>query len=158
MTPRPRSRLVGTAAGCRVINWSYQFLLVGLHRTAVQASGNRRRYMHTLAGAAKKGPDGPAGISREEYGRLIVQLEMLCRSAEQVLAEKKAFFPDLQQLAVYVAQIRQMLSELSALPEHRDGRGMPHKISTYLSDRFLELEGRIKELRNDLDQDGKPEF
>lgn len=113
--------------------------------------------MNILTGAAKKGPDGPAGISREEYDRLIVQLEMLCRSAGRALAEKKMHFPDVQQLAVYVAQIRRMLSELSALPEHPDGRGMPHQISTWLSGRFLELEGRVKELRNDFERDGKPE-
>ena len=114
--------------------------------------------MNTLAGASKKGPDGPAGISREEYCRLTVQLEMLCRAAEQALAEKKVHSPDIQQMAVYVAQIRQMLSELSVLPELSDGRGMPHQISTFLSDRFLELEGRVKELRNDLERDGRPEF
>lgn len=114
--------------------------------------------MDTLAGAAQKGPDGPTGFSREEYGRMIVQLEMLCRSAGQAVAEKKARFPDAQQLAVYVAQIRQMLSELSVLPEHPDGRGMPHQISVWLSERFLELEGRVKELRNDLERHGRPEF
>ena len=114
--------------------------------------------MNIPAGAAKTGPDGTAGISREEYGLLIVQLEMLCRSAGQALAEKKVHFPDVQQLAVYVAQIRQMLSELSVLPEHPDGWGMPRQISTFLSGRFLELEGRVKELRNDLERDGKREF
>ncbi len=89
-------------------------------------------------------------ICREESDRLFVMLETLFRDAGSLLAERPSRIREVEELAGHVAEIRRLLLHLSRLPMLPGGRGMPHELSRYLAARYEELEGRVKELRNDI--------
>lgn len=95
-----------------------------------------------------------AAMAREDHVQLYAVLEKMARDAAGLVAKQTATPQEIRDMAVYLTDIRRLLTELSLLPDPADGWGMPREISRYLAGRFLELEGRVKELRNDLARPG----
>ena len=89
------------------------------------------------------------GISAENEG-LFSTLDDLCHTSWHLLRKNNVTLEDTRQLADYVTQVRVLLTEL----EHSEAR--LHRSETALSSiaglkqRYLELEGMVKEARNNL--------
>jgi len=86
----------------------------------------------------------------EDRDELFQMLDGLSRKASEVLARRRAKAADVQLLAGYVAEIRHLLHELSLLSLRPGAPAAPHEQCRSLVERYLELEGMVKELRNDL--------
>lgn len=92
----------------------------------------------------------PAGSACEHLAEIFAMLDSLSRKASEILARRKAKAADVEILAGHVAEIRQLLSELSRLSLRHGNVAAPHEECRDLAARYLELEGMVKELRNDL--------
>jgi hypothetical protein len=92
----------------------------------------------------------PAFTGGEGYERLVRMLEVLSHDALEIVQKRPECLKEVELMAAYIAEIRQTLSQISFLQMRADGSGIPQTVTRALSDRFLELEGRVKELRNDL--------
>jgi hypothetical protein len=89
-------------------------------------------------------------FARKEAGELFEQLDRLFRDASQVLTRRPQNAAEMTQLAGSVAEIRHLLVELSSMPLPKGRQGSSREHCRALADRYLDLEGRVKELRNDL--------
>ncbi|MDA8100729.1 MAG: hypothetical protein M0042_14020 [Nitrospiraceae bacterium] len=85
-----------------------------------------------------------------EKGELMAALDHVCRNAERIIACNPADTEELALLARRVAEIRSLLQVLRA-ESATPGRALASVNAGLesLVDRYLELEGKVKELRND---------
>ncbi len=85
-----------------------------------------------------------------ERGGLAMVLEGLTRRTAEVIARNPARDAEIRLISGYLAEIRHHLVTLSRLPAKSNGPcPLPRKCGD-LAESFFELEGRVKELRNDL--------
>ncbi len=94
------------------------------------------------------GDQRPAAGSCRDQGELLAVLDRLSLRVQNVAAWKPGF-EDLSRLGSYVAEIRRLLFELSRLQAGRQGKRPAPADCRILAERYLELEGMVKELRND---------
>lgn len=98
-------------------------------------------------------PAAKAGTSANNAG-ILKTLDELYHTTRQMLRKSTITLEDTRQLAGYVTQVRVLLAEL----EHTETR--LHRSETALSSisrlkqRYLELEGMVKEARNTLHRSG----
>lgn len=107
--------------------------------------------------AGSRGTHGPLqGTGRrqtangEELDRLAATLDLLAGDAVRVLEQRPGQASAIRQMAEHVTEIRKMLQELASLPNNAGDGGLSAENSRRLGTRYLDLEGRVKELRNDL--------
>lgn len=77
-------------------------------------------------------------------------LEWIMRETERIIGSRRASFEEVHKMADYLKDIRLLLNELNcreAWPGRVGAAGPPEKS---LAARYLDLEGKVKELRNDL--------
>ena len=81
-------------------------------------------------------------------------LDDLYHTSRQMLEKNNATLEDTRQLAGYVTQVRVLLAELEQIETrlHRSDTAM--STITSLKQRYLELEGMVKEVRNNLHRNG----
>ncbi len=89
------------------------------------------------------------GILKERE-ELFLALDGLSRKVSRVLAGRRAKAAEVTLLAGHVAEIRRLLHELCSLSLLHGGPANSHDRCRSLAARYLELEGMVKELRNDL--------
>lgn len=94
---------------------------------------------------------------KNDYVRPETSIKNLYRGLEDILQETERIVNaacdqrDIRQIAQYLAQIRVLLTGLRG-PEDRSGRDDAEgKMLTDLIARYLNVEGRIKEIRNDME-------
>jgi len=83
------------------------------------------------------------------FDELLPLVDQLSRKAEVMMNGRKLTEADIQQIAVPLTEIRLLLTALSPRGNGNDGPGEDSRVRD-LADRYREMEGRIKELRNDL--------
>lgn len=87
---------------------------------------------------------------RKDIDKLCRDLEDCFKSSRAVLSKNIVSVDQAKELAVTLESIRMLLQELGqALQESAGGWGQVSSVSA-LWERYLELEGAVKELRNDL--------
>ncbi len=85
-----------------------------------------------------------------DRGGLVMVLDGLSRHAFEVLARNPSRAKEIGQLAASITDIRHLLMKLSRISDRTAGP-CPQPIDCRgLADKYLELEGLVKQLRNDL--------
>ena len=97
----------------------------------------------------EKRDDVPPVRARKDQDDLAATLDGLFRETSRILAGRPEQAAELRALAGYVTEIRHLLFVLSDLPRSQGPAPSPGECRV-LGRRFLELEGLVKELRNDL--------
>jgi hypothetical protein len=94
-------------------------------------------------------PAGPA-VTTEEQERLFNALHDLELRSRSGIGKKEYTHEEAEELARYVAQVRMLLTEWGLL--EKGGGKNPKTVATLddLRIRYRELEGMVKEVRNDL--------
>jgi hypothetical protein len=87
--------------------------------------------------------------SREQ---LFMMLNDLCVRSWDILTEDTVDLEDARQLSSYVTTMRILLSELAHVEDRLGREDRVTSSVVMLKDRFFELEGLAKEVRNSLDQ------
>ncbi len=85
-----------------------------------------------------------------DQNKLFVMLDDLSRTTSLVLAGRPEREAEVRLLAGYIVEIRRLLHELASLPPAGGRIALSRERCRSLADRYLELEGMVKELRNDL--------
>jgi len=94
-------------------------------------------------------------ISRAQGIRELLPLVgMLSWETEAMMNRRELREDDIQRIAVPLIKIRLLLNALAPLGSRQDGIVREDPIIRSLADRFREMEGRIKEIRNDLARPG----
>jgi hypothetical protein len=87
----------------------------------------------------------------KDLGELLPLIVTLSQRTDDMLRRRRLSEDDLQQIARPLSTIRLLLTTLTSLQNERDGNDTAQVSSAAkLAERFLDLEGYIKELRNDL--------
>jgi len=100
-----------------------------------------------MQNAAQEG----AGISADNKNILTILVE-LDHTARRVLGKKDVTLEDTRRLADYVTQVRILLAELELIDARPSRFGMALSSISGLKERYWELEGMVKEVRNNLDR------
>lgn len=79
-------------------------------------------------------------------------LEWISKETERIVNAQKVSAMDVQKIAGYLTDIRLLLNELSHYQVWPDVRDLPASNGKTMAQRYLELEGKIKEIRNDLNR------
>jgi len=77
-------------------------------------------------------------------------LEWMMSEAERIISSQQLALDESSKLALYLTQIRLLLDELSSFEARRGATDPATFLAAGLLSRFLDLEGRVKEIRNDL--------
>ena len=77
-------------------------------------------------------------------------LEWMMMETERITANRRMTFDETHTLAQHLTHIRLLLNELSSYEAWRSAADAATFPATGLVLRFLELEGKVKEIRNDL--------
>jgi hypothetical protein len=87
----------------------------------------------------------------ELYGHL----DWLTRETERIISARTAAFGEIRMIADSLRDIRLLLNELDCREAWPGRTGAAGPAVKDLASRYLDLEGKAKELRNDLDTVGK---
>ncbi len=85
-----------------------------------------------------------------DRGGLVMVLDRLSRHAFEVLERNPSRAKEIGQVAASITDIRHLLMELSRLSDTTAGPCLQPSDCRGLADKYLELEGLVKQLRNDL--------
>ena len=98
-----------------------------------------------------QGPHRGPDYSEREH--IFSDLEELYWRSQHMLASRRFAFEDVRQLSVSITHVRTLLTELAEIEGRMPGSGL-HTIAAIrsLKDRYWELEGMVKEARNNLEQ------
>jgi len=77
-------------------------------------------------------------------------LDDLYHTSRQMLNKSNVTLEDIRQMAGYVTQVRVLLAELQHIETRRHRSGTALSSITGLKQRYLELEGMVKDTRNNL--------
>jgi hypothetical protein len=83
---------------------------------------------------------------------LYKHLEWIMGETERIVGARRVTFEEVQQMADYLKDIRLLLSELDCREVWPDNAGPADQPKKNLAARYLDLEGKVKELRNDLNR------
>ena len=75
---------------------------------------------------------------------------MLSRETEAIISDQMLSESDIQQIAAPLSKIRILLAKVAAPGRGQNGFRREDALVAELADRYLDIEGRIKEMRNDL--------
>jgi hypothetical protein len=77
-------------------------------------------------------------------------LEWMMSETERIISSQQLALDESSKIALYLTQIRLLLDELSSFEVRRGAADPATFLATGLVSRFLDLEGRVKEIRNDM--------
>ena len=81
-------------------------------------------------------------------------LQLLAQETERIITSNRVTAGEARVIAERLSQIRGLLSELTIAEKKAPAIDPGRPSALVLSQRFSDLEGRVKELRNDLDRGG----
>jgi len=79
-------------------------------------------------------------------------LQLLAQETERIITNNRVTAGEARVIAVRLSQIRSLLAELTVAEKKAPALDPGGPSALLLSERFSDLEGRVKELRNDLDR------
>jgi hypothetical protein len=84
---------------------------------------------------------------------LYKHLEWIMGETERIIGSRKASFEEVHKMGDYLKDIRLLLNELNCREAWPAKSGAAGPSQQDLAARYLDLEGKVKELRNDLDRE-----
>jgi len=89
----------------------------------------------------------------ENRERIFVTLNELCCLSRSMISENTINLQDAQRLSLYVTSMRVLLADLEQIEDRLDRPDQTIASVRNLKEQFWELEGMVKEVRNNLDRE-----